>query len=48
MKRVLSLALAIALAGSMYAADTPQESAGGAAQSPRKEGRRSGGFNSTQ
>ena len=37
MKRVLSLALAIALAGSMYAADTPQESAGGAAQSPRKK-----------
>ncbi len=35
MKRVLALALAIALAGSMYAADAPQE--GGAAKSPRKK-----------
>ncbi|MFY9674293.1 MAG: hypothetical protein WAK13_07555 [Terriglobales bacterium] len=34
MKRVLALALAIALAGSMYAADAPQE---GAAKSPRKK-----------
>jgi hypothetical protein len=37
MKRFLALALAIALAGSMYAADAPQEGSGGAAKSPRKK-----------
>src|ERR1700690_1202739 len=37
MKRVLALALAIAVAGSMYAADAPQEGAGGAAKSPKKK-----------
>ena len=45
MKRVLALALAIALAGSMYAADAPQE--GGAAKSPKEKEGRAHGFNST-
>src|ERR1017187_10651427 len=37
MKRVLALALSMALVGSMYAAEAPQDASGGTAKSTRKK-----------